>query len=392
MPDKSKRPPAVVLKKDLARSIRQGHPWLYRDALTAPGGLKHGALVEVQTKDKRPIARGFWDDRSPIAVRILESGGPGHKFTDADALVAERLRSALDRRLDHLDLASTNAFRWVHGEGDLLPGVHVDFYADTAVVRFDGDGARAFYKPFDDRLRLAAEGRLPLLTVLDRASRESGPDDERQVIENGVHFIVDLAHGQKGGLFLDQRENRQRVAQRARGKSVLNLFGYTGGFAVHAAVAGARRTDTVDIAKPAIEAARRNFELNQLRLSDHGFHAVDAFDFLTAAIERGDRWDVVISDPPSFAQKKEAVSAAKNAYKRLHRLAASVTTSGGLLCAASCSSHLPRNDFLETISSGVRQAGRRWEPQSFHGAAFDHPSLAAFPEGDYLKFAIGRVR
>jgi 23S rRNA (cytosine1962-C5)-methyltransferase len=386
-------PQPVVLKKDLARSIRRGHPWIYRDALAAREGLKNGALVEVRTKDGRPLARGFWDVRSPIAVRVLESGGPGHRFADADTLVAERLRAALDRRLARLDLTKTNAFRWVHGEGDLLPGVHVDFYADTAVVRFDGDGARAFYEPFEPRLRLAAESRLPLRAVLDRASRDAdAPKDEREVVENGVHFIVDLAHAQKGGMFLDQRENRQRVAERARDKSVLNLFGYTGGFSLYAAKAGARSTDTVDMAKPAIEAARRNFEVNRLSLEHAQFHAVDVFAFLRAAYKRGDEWDIVVSDPPSFAPKKEALPAARQAYQRLHKLAAMVTVPGGLLCAASCSSHFGKDEFLASIEAGARQAGRRWVLESVHGAGFDHPVLPAFPEGDYLKFAIGRVR
>lgn len=383
----------MVLKKNLSRSIRQGHPWIYRDAVDARARPENGALVEVRTRDGRPIARGFWDERSPIAVRVLESGGPGHRFADADSLIAERLRAALDRRLERLDLSKTNVFRWVHGEGDLLPGVHVDFYADTAVVRFDGDGAAAFYDPFLPRLQLAAGQRLPLRAVLERSSRKTGSKtDVREVLENGVRFEVDLAHGQKGGLFIDQRENRVRVAARARGKSVLNLFGYTGGFAVHAAVAGARRTDTVDVAKPAIEAARRNFELNDLPMDRAGFHAVDAFAFLTAAIERGDRWDIVISDPPSFAPKKEAVPAARRAYQRLHRLASAVTAPGGLLCASSCSSHFGKDAFLASIEAGGRQAGRRWAFEAVYGAAFDHPVLPAFPEGDYLKFAMGRVR
>lgn len=387
------RPRVVTLNKNLARSIRRGHPWIYRDALDVRVTPDNGGLVEVRTRDGRPIARGFWDRRSPIAVRVLESGGPGHKFADADALVAERLDAALERRLARLDLAKTNVFRWVHGEGDLLPGVHVDFYADTAVVRFDGEGARAFYDPLGPRLKKAAEGRLPLRAVVDRSLRkENAPADVREVVENGVRFEVDLAHGQKGGLFIDQRENRIRVAGRARGKSVLNLFGYTGGFAVHAAVGGARRTDTVDVAAPAIAAARRNFELNGLPLDRAGFHAVDAFEFLAAAIERGDRWDIVISDPPSFAPKKEAVPAARAAYTRLHRLAAAVTAPGGLLCAASCSSHFGREAFLASVVAGARQAGRRWVLEGMYGAAFDHPVLEAFPEGDYLKFAMGRVR
>ncbi len=387
------RPRIVVLKKKLVRSIRQGHPWIYRDALTARVAPDDGAVVEVHTRDGRPIARGFWDKRSPIAMRVLESGGPGHQFTDMDSLVEERLRTALERRLERLNRSKTNAFRWVHGEGDLLPGVHVDCYADTAVVRFDGDGARAFYEPFEPKLRLAAGSRLPLRAVLDRSSQETNAaPDEQVVLENGVRFIVDLARGQKGGLYLDQRANRVRVAERARGKSVLNLFGYTGGFAVHAAVAGARSTDTVDIASPAIEAARRNFELNNLPMEHATFHTLDVFIFLIKAFERGDRWDIVISDPPSFAPKQKAVSAALRAYARLHRLAAAVTAPGGLLCASSCSSHVGKDDFLESIEAGVRQAGRHWRLETRYGAAFDHPVLPAFPEGDYLKFVIGRVR
>ena len=385
-------PVAVALKKDLARSIRRGHPWIYRDAVAAPEGLDDGSLVEVHTRDGRPLARGFWDARSPIAVRVLESGGPGCRFTDVDALVDERLRAALDRRLARLDPANTNAFRWIHGEGDLLPGIHVDLYADTAVVRFDGYGARAFYGPLDARLRQAGGKLWSIRTVQDRESRDADAASvDQEIIENGIRFGVDLAHGQKGGLFLDQRENRQLVAQRARGKSVLNLFGYTGGFAVYAAAAGARRTDTVDVAKPAIEAARHNFERNKLPLADAGFHAADAFAFLRAAIEGGDRWDIVISDPPSLAARKDAVPAAQRFYERLHQLAATVTEHGGFLCAASCSSHLGRDAFLESIDAGARASGRRWALEVLRGAGFDHPVLAAFPEGDYLKFAICRV-
>jgi 23S rRNA (cytosine1962-C5)-methyltransferase len=306
-------------------------------------------------------------------------------------LVAERLRSALDRRLAVLDQTKTNSFRWVHGEADLLPGIHVDFYADTAVIRFDGEGARAFYEPLEGRLRRAAGSRLAIRSVLDRALRNPhARSDEREVLEDGLRFAVDLVHAQKGGLFLDHRENRQRVAKRARGASVLNLFGYTGGFSLHAAAAGARYTDTVDIAEGAIEAARRNFEINDLPLTNANFHTRDAFDFLASAIERGASWDIVISDPPSFAHSKKAAEPALRAYRRLHSMAAKVTSPGGLLCAASCSSHVKRDEFLQTIEDGARLAKREWIFEGLYGAAFDHPSLPAFPEGDYLKFAMGR--
>ena len=326
---------------------------------------------------------------------MLESGGPGHRFAASDALLDKRLRAALDRRLAGLDLERTNAFRWVHGEADLLPGLHVDCYAGVLVVRTDGAGARAFYAPLEDRLRQAAGDRLAggtVRAVLDRRSRiTTAAQDEVEVLENGIRFIVSPAVGQKGGLFLDQRENRERVAERARGKSVLNLFGYTGGFAAQAAVAGATSTVTVDLAKPAIEAARRNFDLNQVPLEQAGFEVEDVFEFLRRAIQSGDQWDIVVSDPPSFAAKKDAVPAALKSYRRLHQMAATVTKPGGLLCASSCSSHVVQDDFLATIEAGVRQAGRHWGLETVHGAAFDHPVLDAFPEGEYLKFAIGRL-
>lgn len=382
----------MFLKRDLARHLRRGHPWVYRDSVAGGGELRDGALVEVHTRDGRPLAHGFWDASSPIAVRVLESGGPGHRFGGPDALIVERLRASLDRRLERLDLTRTNAFRWVHGEGDLLPGIHVDVYATVAVVRFDGGGARAFYEPLESRLRLAADDRLSLGAVIHRDGRQDSAGlKELEVLEDGLRFSVDLAHGQKGGLFLDQRENRQLVAERAWGKSVLDLFGYTGGFSVHAAAKGARRTDTVDLARPAIEAARRNFALNRLSGADARFHAADAFAFLTAAVERGDQWDIVVSDPPSFAPRKDALPGARKAYERLHGLAASVTRPGGWLCAASCSSHLSKAQFLDSIDAGARRAGRRWAFEGLYGAAFDHPVLPAFPEGDYLKFAVGRV-
>ena len=382
----------VVLRKDLARSIRRGHPWIYRDALVSGDDIEDGAVVEVRTRDGRPIARGFWDTRSPIAIRVLESGGPGHRFADADSLVGKRLRTALQRRLLRLDIERTNAFRWVHGEADLLPGLHVDCYADVLVVRFDGQGARRFYAPLEDRLRQAAGEQFAFRSLLDRTSgRASASSDEVEVSENGIRFLVSPAVGQKGGLFLDQRENRQRVAERARGKSVLNLFGYTGGFAVHAAIAGAMSTMTVDQAKPAIDAARRNFERNDVPLDQTGFQAEDVFDFLPRSITLGEHWDIVVSDPPSFAAKKEVKPAALKAYRRLHQMAATVTKPGGLLCASSCSTQVSEDEFLATIEAGVRQAGRHWQLEATHGAAFDHPVLAAFPEGEYLKFAMGRV-
>jgi len=390
-PARAGRPNPITLRKDLARALKRGHPWVFREAVERPPALASGTLVEVRGRDARRLAVGFWDARSPIAVRVL---GPG-PLPDPGAVVRARLRAALRMRLERLDRRRTTAFRWVHGEADRLPGIHVDLYDDVAVVRFDGDGAEAFYR---DVGPLLAEVAAPLSVraVIDRRRGTRlfgrGAAAERVVLENGLRFEVSPGRGGKGGLYLDQRENREEVERRARGRSVLNLFGYTGGFALYAARGGARSTDTVDLARPALAAARRNFERNGLSDGRAGFHAADAFEFLQAAASRGGRWDFVVSDPPSFAPRQSAREGARRAYTCLHRAAAAVTAPGGLLCAASCSSHFGREEFLATVEAGARAAGRRFALIEIRGAGFDHPSLAAFPEGDYLKFAMGTLR
>ncbi|HEY6475918.1 MAG TPA: class I SAM-dependent methyltransferase, partial [Polyangia bacterium] len=267
--------PRVTLRKRLSRTIRGGHPWIYRDALAGTPPLADGALVLVAGGDGRPLGRGFWDMRSPIAVRIL----CGADEVDVGGEVGRRIAAALARRLAAIDRTETTAFRWIHGEADALPGVHADVYGRALSFRCDGGGARAFYRDLPDRLRAAARtAGLPLDAVVERRPRGDGadegaravfgalPDGEIEIRENGLLFGADLRRGQKGGLFLDQRDNRARVRELARDRRVLNLFGYTGGFSIYAAAGGARETITVDVAAPAIAAARRNFERNHLTI------------------------------------------------------------------------------------------------------------------------------
>jgi len=383
-------PIPVTLAKDLARALRDGHPWVFRDAVDGAPRLESGTTVELRGRDGRPLGVGFWDARSAIAVRVLAPG----PLPDPGAEVDRRLKAALAVRLERLDRRRTNAFRWVHGEADRLPGIHVDLYDEAAVVRFDGEGAPAFYRDLGARLAAAAHP-LDLRAVIDRQSGARlfgrGAPARFEVLENGLKFEVSPGVGGKGGLFLDQRENREEIERRAAGKSVLNLFGYTGAFALYAARGGARTTDTVDTARPALAAARRNFERNGRPADRAGFHAVDAFEFLEAAAGEGRAWDLVISDPPSFAPNRGARENARKAYTRLHRLAASVTARGGTLCAASCSSHFGREDFLATVEAGAAKARRKFSLEAVRGAGFDHPVIRAFPEGDYLKVAFGKV-
>jgi 23S rRNA (cytosine1962-C5)-methyltransferase len=410
--------PQVVLRKNLARSIRRGHPWIFRDALRPTPALGDGALVTVAAPDGQPLARGFWDARSAIAVRVLDvvaparaAGAPSPRAAaaadpgaDAADLVDLRLQAALDRRLAQIDRAHTDAFRLLHGEADGLPGVHADLYGTAIAVRFDGAGARAFYLThagLPERLTAAARRRaIPVAAVIERKRGDDEiarallgalPGGEIEVRENDLRFGVDLARGQKGGLFLDQRDNRAYVRAIARERRVLNLFGYTGGFSIYAAAGGAAHTTTVDLARAAVAAARRNFARNDLPLATATFHAGDAFDFLAHAARERTTYDLVISDPPSFAPNRKALPAALRAYRRLHRMCAAVTAPDGVLCAASCSSHVDRAQFARTIADGVADAGRRWTLDAMRGAAVDHPVTPQFPEGDYLKFAVGRV-
>jgi len=393
--------PRVVLRKKLGRAIRGGHPWIYRDALAASPRIAEGSVVLVAGADGRPLARGFWDATSPIAVRILTADDEVEVEREIDRRVAE----ALARRLGAIDRRETDAFRWVHGEADALPGVHLDVYGSALSIRYDGGGARAFYRDLPARLREAArKAGLTVHAILERRPRGRGgdeadgertlalygtlPEGELEIRENGLRFGADLRRGQKGGLFLDQRENRALVRTLARDRRVLNLFGYTGGFSIYAAAGGARATTTVDVAAPAIAAARRNFERNRLPLADAGFAAEDAFAFLTRAAAAGERFELVISDPPSFAPSRRALETGLRAYQRLHRLCAAVTAPGGILCAASCSSHIRKDAFLATVRDGAREAGRRAQVREIRGAALDHPVVPQFPEGDYLKFAV----
>jgi 23S rRNA (cytosine1962-C5)-methyltransferase len=397
--------PKVALRKDLRRALHAGTPWIFRDAVGASPDVADGSVVLVVGKDGRPLGRGFFARTGPIAVRMLTT----EKSDDIAALVNARLEAALAARAALRASGETTAFRWVHGEGDRLPGMHVDVYGHHASVFFDGAAARAFYLGLELTRRLLETGSaLRLVAVLERQRREGGaseperalfgepPDHEIEVLEHGLAFGVDLLHGQKGGLFLDQRENRARVRELARGRRVLNLFGYTGAFSLHAAAGGAARTTTVDVSAPAIEAARRNFARNAARLGADAagaeLVAADAFEFLTRARAAAERWELVISDPPSFAPNEKARPAALAAYRRLHVLAAAVVTPGGIFCAASCSSHVAEADFVATVRDGARDAGRVFELREVHGAASDHPVRAEFPEGRYLKFAIGALR
>ena len=385
------------LNRNLTRSLKRGHPWVFADALRlrppAPPGTQ---AVLLDNKKGREIARGFYDAQSPLAFRVC-SLEPGQVLNDVWA--QERFERALALRRALFD-GTTTGFRLFNGEGDDLPGIICDVYGDTAVLQLDGAGPNGFWHA-PGIARWLAEV-LKLRWVYER--RQSRRQAKSQLlvgdsllrnpvpfVENGINFTADIIQGQKTGFFLDQRENRQRIRSLAANRRVLNLFGYTGGFSVYAGLGEAGHVTTVDLAGPALKAADYHWQLNGLDPTDHELVEADVFNYLDQMAQVEKRWELVIVDPPSFAPSKEALPQALRAYERLITTSATVTAIDGLLAAASCSSHVSLEAFLQLCEEGVSKARRRATLFGAYGQPSDHPTPLALPQFRYLKFVLMRV-
>lgn len=379
----------VRLVKDVRASLEAGHPWIYRDAL-ARADAEPGALVRVVDRGGAPLAYGFADD-GVIGIRVV-----ARKRSELEGdPVANRLALALALR-EHLLDAQTTAFRWVNGEADRLPGVVIDVYDAWAVVRFDSVGAERWaaadgHAALADRMRavrpalrgvLVRSGRGESKSV--RLVRGEEPPELVSVREHGMTLLADLRHGQKTGLFLDHRESRRRVRELSRGRRVLNLYGYTGGFSIAAGLGGATEVDTVDVAEQALSLARASWEANELP-DVHRTYTEDVPRFLEFMREARRSFDLIVGDPPSFAPNEAAVPNAMRSYRALHRACLRLLAPGGLYLAASCSSHVGQERFDRTIREAVEKVPRHVRILERWGGAADHPRLPAFPEGDYLK-------
>jgi 23S rRNA (cytosine1962-C5)-methyltransferase len=368
-----------------------GHPWIFDRAVQGDAGVKPGELVTVADR-RGALAIAYADPGSPIAARVLSLDVSSEID---DGWIADCVRRAAAVRAADPLLAATDAFRVVHGENDMAPGLVVDVYAGTAVVVFDGKGAESFWLPHLDAI---IEGCKRGGVHMDRVCRKGGEvlrgpplDSTLLVEENDARFEVDLARGQKTGLFLDQRRNRLAVREISAGARVLNLFSYTGGFSIHAALGGAQRVTSVDVAAGAIEAAGRNVAHSGLDVSCHELVAEDAFAFLDRAAARGRRFDVVIVDPPSFAPSAKAKASALGAYRKLNAQALEVVDAGGTLVSCSCSSHVTDQDLIDAVGAAAATARRDVRITAVMGPASDHPVRPCFPEGRYLTCLIVAV-
>jgi 23S rRNA (cytosine1962-C5)-methyltransferase len=380
----------VPLKKDLVRSIKRGHAWLFSDAVELPKAPS-GSVAKLVDRRGQIVASGIYSKEHPIVVRVCRTQAP---LALDDAWILDRLETAINLRLSVFD-SHTTGYRLINGEGDGLPGLVVDRYADTAVIKLDGGAPEDFYQPEGIAHWLAGRLQLSCVILRPRGRGKSGqsligkqPDGPVHFFENGMLFTADVVHGQKTGFFLDQRDNRALIRTLAPGRDVLNLFSFSGGFSVAAGVGDATSVTSVDAAAPAIEAAKSHWQMNNL--PEHAHHAIvaDSFEFLEAAVKGEQLWSLVICDPPSFAPSQQTLERAATAYARLAQLSASVVKPGGLLALASCSSHVDANMFAKWNLEGISRARRTARLLAERGLPMDHPTPLAMPELKYLKFQL----
>jgi 23S rRNA (cytosine1962-C5)-methyltransferase len=389
------------LQKDLARHLRAGHPWVFRKAIEkAPKGLAAGTIVDV-TDGGRFVARGYYDPHSAITVRILTR-------EPAEAIDATFWRRRVARALAlRRELVSgTNGYRLVHGESDGLPGVVADRYDRFAVVKLYSAGLTPHRAAIVEALRAEVEGlagvygrdEIPRDDDEEEGGAPAGrvlwgaePPERIAVDEHGMTILVDVRRGQKTGHFLDQRENRRMVRALARGRpEALNLFGYTGGFSVAAALGGARHVVSVDVDAEAIALARENFRANGLDAADHAFAVEDVFEILARYKREGRRFDLVVCDPPAFAKSQRAVEGALAGYASLNRAALAVLAPGGLLVTASCSARVSVEQFTDAVKEAAFKARVDLQLVGETRQPADHPVSLQFREGRYLKCLVLR--
>ena len=387
----------IILKKGREESLKRFHPWVFSGAIAQiVGEPAEGDVVEVYGQDGKFLAAGHYQIGS-IAVRVLsfESG----------VINADYWKSMLSRALavriatGLADSETTNCYRLVHGEGDNLPGLIIDWYDGVCVMQAHSVGmfrakkqiAQALVEIYGDKLKAVydkSSGTAPFKAGLDLVDgylykRDGVNYNEQVVVENGHKFIVNWTEGQKTGFFLDQRENRALVEKYAKGRNVLNLFCYTGGFSIYALGAGATHVDSVDSSAKAMALVDKNVEIGGFDKSRHTSLCVDALDYLRDVPE--DKYDLMIVDPPAFAKHRGALNNALRAYQRLNAAAISKVAPGGFVFTFSCSQVVTKEAFALAVFSAAAQTGRKVRILDRLNQPSDHAVNIYHPEGEYLK-------
>jgi 23S rRNA (cytosine1962-C5)-methyltransferase len=382
----------VFLKKGKEFSIQRLHPWIFSGAIQKiDGNVLDGQWVEVLDNKGMTLGFGHYQNGS-ISVRILAFGEtpPSEGFWTIRMMQALRLR-----RGTGLPSAHTNAFRLIHGEGDGLPGLIIDYYDGVAIMQAHSSGmhndkeliAKALQEVFQDDLKAIY---YKSQSTLPGKMRDDSNDQyllgmgvvPHIVLENGNKFFIDWEEGQKTGFFIDQRDSRKLLGEFSKGKKVLNTFCYTGGFSVYALNAGASLVHSVDSSQKAIDLTKKNLELNGFNTNIHKCFAEDTFDFFK---DKKDEYDVIVLDPPAFAKHRDARHQAVRGYQRLNAEAMQKVRPGGVIFTFSCSQVVDRQLFYDTIVSAAIQAGRQIKVLHHLSQPADHPVSIFHPEGEYLK-------
>jgi 23S rRNA (cytosine1962-C5)-methyltransferase len=387
----------IILKKGREDSLLRFHPWVFSGAIAQiVGNPAEGDIVGVFSQTGTFLAYGHYQIGS-IAVRVLS-------FAGEDVLSPDFWKNMIARAYNvrvaaRLASSATNCYRLVHGEGDGLPGLIIDYYDGVCVMQahsvgmFRAKGAicealKAVYGSSLKAVYDKSSGTAPFKAGLDLVDgylyrSEEFKDDEQVVLENGHKFFVNWTEGQKTGFFLDQRENRALVGRYSQGRNVLNLFCYTGGFSVYALGSGAVHVDSVDSSRKAVDMVERNIVLNGFDSSAHTSYCADAIEFLHNVPE--DKYDLMIVDPPAFAKHRGALNNALRAYQRLNAAAISKVAPGGLVFTFSCSQVVDKEAFALAVFSAAAQTGRSVRILDRLNQPADHAVNIYHPEGEYLK-------
>ena len=378
--------PKVILKKGKEKSILRRHPWVFSGAVYGvTQEIEDGAMVDVVDADNQHLGTGYFSDKGSIVVRLLTFA----KETFSTTFWKDKLQLAWQLRLQLLDLEQTNAFRVIHGEGDGVPGLIIDYYNKCWVIQAHATG---IYQQMDAIATAIKENFPAYCEVIYCKSSGTLPNtgtdyflygDQAETVakENGILFAVNWVEGQKTGFFLDQRDNRQLLATFSKGKKVLNTFCYTGGFSIYAMSAGAELVTSVDISQKAVDLAAKNMELN-FPTSNHKAVADDVFNFMK---ENHQIYDVIVLDPPAFAKSIKSKHTATQAYKRLNIAGLKALAPKGILFTFSCSQVIDDVLFYNTVAAAAIETGRNIRVLHKLEQGPDHPTNIYHPEGHYLK-------
>ena len=388
-----------ILKEGREKPLEGRHPWVFSGAIDEiDDNFQAGDLVKVYSRRNQFLGIGYLNPRSQIAVRMLT-----FEDTRIDAaFFQKKIRDAVALRsyLFHNGGSATNAYRLIHSEGDFLPGLVVDRYADYLVVQFLTAGMDGWREAIVEIL----QKEMPVRGIFERDDSEwrdreglekrvgrlawEDPPDYINITENGHSFMVDIHGGQKTGFFLDQRENRALAAGMSRGRRVLNCFSYTGAFSVYAAKGGAAATVSVESSGAAVNTARANFEKNGLAPEHHALVEEDVFQYLRSSRQE---FDLIILDPPAFCKNKNQIQQASRGYKDINLFALKRLSPGGMLLTASCSSYVDPDLFQKILFGAAKDARRNVRILAKTSHAPDHPVNIYHPEGEYLKGLLCQV-